>query len=113
MTVALLAMGAVFSAAIVGLYLWHGTGDWDVGIKVAMEPDSPIRYLFPLSIAGAILSLAVAVAVAVNQHRLVLRLVLGLAVALTVAYSIVGAWTLALASALPLWWLHRMLRHEV
>jgi hypothetical protein len=103
----LLGMAAVFPAGIVGLYLFSGTTDWQQGLSVAMKPDSPLRYLFPVSIVGAILSLAAAVAVAVSHRRAVLRVVLGLAVCLTVVYGLLNAWALVLVSALPLWWLYK------
>ncbi|HVJ22692.1 MAG TPA: hypothetical protein VM756_02015, partial [Burkholderiales bacterium] len=74
---ALLGMAAVFPAGIVGLYLFYGTTDWQQELSVAMKPDSPLRYLFQVSIAGAILSLAAAVTVAVSHHRAVLRVILG------------------------------------
>jgi len=105
--VTLLGMAAVFPAGIVGLYLFYGTTDWQHGFSIAMEPDSPIRYLFLLSIAGAILSLTAAVTVAVSHHRAVLRVMLGLAVCLTVTYALLSAWSLVFVSALPLWWLYR------
>lgn len=106
--VTLLSMAAVFPAAIVGLYLFHGINDWQRAFSVAMEPDSPIRYFFPVLIAGAVLSLLGALTVAISRHRTVLRLVLGLAGSLTIAYAVLGAWSLALVSALPLWWLYRV-----
>lgn len=105
--VTLLAMGAVFPAGIVGLYLFYGTSDWQRGVSVAMEPDSPIRYLFPLLVVGMVVSLAGAMAVALSHRRVVLRSVLGLAISLTVAYALVSAWSLVFVSALPLWWLYR------
>jgi len=106
--VALLGMAAIFPAGIVGLYLFYGTSDWQHAFSVAMESGSPVRHLFPLLIAGAILSLAAAVTVAVSRRRIVLRSVLGFAVSLTVAYALLSAWSLVFVSALPLWWLYRI-----
>jgi hypothetical protein len=102
----LLGLAAVFPAAIVALYLFYAT-DWQHAFSVAMAPDSPIRYQFPLLIVGAALSLAGAVTAAVSHRRVVLRLVLTMAVALTFVYAVLGAWSLVLVSALPLWWLYK------
>jgi len=102
----LLGLAGVFPAGIVGLYLFYGTTDWQHGLSVAMAPESSIRYQFPLLIAGAFLSLISAVTLAVSDHRVVVRLVLALATVFTIAYALVGAWSLVLVSALPLWWLY-------
>ena len=104
--VSLLGLAAVFPAGIVGLYLFHA-GDWRHAFSVAVAADSPVRYQFPLLIAGAVLSLAGAVSLAVNDQRRMFRIVLGVAVALTVAYAAFGAWALMIVSVLPLWWLHK------
>jgi hypothetical protein len=105
--VALLGMAAIFPAGIVGLFFFYGTSGWQHGFSVASEADSPIRYVFPVLTAGAVLSLVAAVTVAVSHRRVVLRSILGLAVSLTVAYGLIGAWSLVFVSALPLWWLYR------
>jgi hypothetical protein len=107
----LLGLAAVFPAGIVGLYLFHAR-DWQDAFSVAMAPDSPIRYQFPLLIVGAVLSLAGAVSLAVSHHRVIFRIVLAVAVALSLTYAVLGAWSLMLVSALPFWWLYKAW-HEV
>ena len=105
--VALLGMSAAYSAVVVGLYL-RGIDDWGHAFSVALEPDSPIRYLFPVLITGGVLSLLGVLIVAVSRHRTMLRLVLGLVGIMTIAYGVLGAWSLALVSALPLWSVYRV-----
>ena len=108
----LLGMATVFPAGIVSLHLFYGSSDWQHEFSVAMAPESPIRYIFPLSIAGAVVSFAAAITVAVIRQRAVLRLTLFLTISLTVAYAVFSAWSLVLISALPLWWVYK-LQHEV
>ena len=107
----LLGMAAVFPAGIVCLYLFYGSSNWQREFSVAMASESPIRYMFPLSIAGAVVSLAAAITVAVIRQRAVLRVTLLLTVSLTIAYAAFSAWSLAFVSALPLWWVYRV-QHE-
>jgi hypothetical protein len=109
--VTLLAMAAVFPAGIVGLHLFYRSSDWHGAYSAAVAPESAIRYMFPLSIAGAVVSLAAAIAVALIRQRVALRLTLFLTISLAVAYAVVGAWSLTLVSSLPLWWVYR-LQHE-
>jgi hypothetical protein len=103
----LLGLATVFPAGIVGLYLFHSR-DWQHALSVAMAPESAIRYQFPLLIAGAVLSLAGALSLALSHQRVLHRVVLAVAVALSVAYAVLGAWSLMLISVLPLWWLYKV-----
>jgi len=107
--VTLLSLAAIKPASIWYIYLFTTeTPGWRVSLDYALSPENEIRYLFVLFAVGAAFSAIAAATVALCKRRLVLRMFIGGAIAQTLAYAYVGAWSLVLVSALPLWGLYKV-----
>jgi hypothetical protein len=107
--VTLLGLAAIAPAGIWYIYLFATeTPGWRASLDYALSPENEIQYLFVLFAVGAVFSAIAAATVALCKRQLVLRMFLGGAIAQTLAYAYVGAWSLVLVSALPLWWLYKV-----
>ena len=107
--VTLLGLAAITPAGIWYIFLFATeTPGWRASLDYALSQENEIRHLFVLFAAGAAFSAIAAATVALCKRQLVLRVFLGGAIAQTLTYAYVGAWTLVLVSALPLWWLYKV-----